>query len=81
MGDVFLVLTDDDKQGTINPQVIGPFASIDEAEEFQTLDPQWDDGAGIRVPVDGGYAGSSIIAAEYAEDPSKVREQWTELDY
>ena len=79
-GPVFIVLTTSDKDGTVSPPVIGPFDSLVEAmrfgvEQCDEIVGDWPPGSGndhplgIRVPLEGGYAGVIYVSAVLADTP------------
>lgn len=57
----FVVLTRDDKRGTLEPPIVGPFASTDLARAFADLIP--------FEPFDGqgGYQGAVVVSEETAD--------------
>jgi len=62
----FVVITRDDKQGTVYPEIYGPFASNKEAEIFAGLaedDEQW------RTELRGGYHGVHLVSELTATSP------------
>lgn len=69
----FVVISFDDKQGVVNPDIYGPFATDAEAEAFAD-----------RVNADaltfvqnvGGYYGIHVVSDATAKDPS----EWEPLD-
>ncbi len=66
---VFVVLTADDKQGVLDPEVVGPFADEASAESFIENHPRHI-GRGVIEPFDGGYAGAVLVSAGGAIDPA-----------
>jgi len=65
----FIVLTADDKEGTIYPDVIGPFQTHDIAIDFATK--HLGDLGGFREPADGGHAGVIYVNDRVATDPQE----------
>lgn len=85
MSQSFLVFTGSEKHDILYPDVVGPFASQEEALDFvkslgnaEVLGPDtpWP-GSIVLMPPDGGYAGFAVVNAETATDPGEyAQEHW-----
>jgi len=72
--ETFVVLTSDDKYGTLDPDIIGPFEDEDAAIRFTELLPE-------RTGEDGGgYAGEILVNARTATSPEEAYRQWDVQD-
>jgi len=67
--ETFVVLTSDDKEGTLSPDVIGPFDDEDAATRFVTSLPD-------RASVTGGYVGAILVNALTATSPAEWFREW-----
>lgn len=75
----FIVFTSNDKEGVIDPEVVGPFSNAEEAETFLREHDERYIGSGAREPIDGGYAGAVIAASEVATSPAEKIREWEEM--
>ena len=75
-GDIFIVVTNDQKQGTMYPEIIGPFDDWDLAEKFgmKYIQCQIDSHLGSE----GGYADWHIVGRMSAQSPADYIKQWNE---
>jgi len=71
--DTFVVLTSDDKWGTLSPDVIGPFDDEDAAIRFVTRLPD-------RTSGPGGYASDILVNARTATSPKEWQQARDEQD-
>ena len=71
MNETFIVLTADDKYGTLDPEIIGPFPDLEAAMKFGV--DYLDDLGGFREPLDGGYAGVVYVNKDGCTCPEEYR--------
>lgn len=69
-----VVVTQDDKRGTLYPTVYGPFAERADAEDFASrFDYEPDHG-------EGGYQGATVVPPRSWTDPAERLAYWAEVE-